>query len=236
MSILSFKLVANGDAGLTLLFDAPVSEQLSRQILWLSKHCQSQFAEFLIDVIPAYQSLTLLYRPKVNTYQMLQEALQHILLKPIPQDDYQSQNISIPVCYQGEYAPDLQAVAKTCGLTTQEVIALHFAPEYLVHMLGFSPGFLYLGGLAQALICPRKSIPATSVPAGSVGIGGKQTGIYPQASPGGWHIIGRTPLKLFAPHKTYPCIAQPLDKIIFEPISPQDFVRLSETPFSENKQ
>ncbi|WP_340678094.1 5-oxoprolinase subunit PxpB [Paraglaciecola sp.] len=228
MSLLSTKLVANGDSGLTVLFDAPVSEQLSRQIQWLSKQCQQQFAEFLLDTIPAYQSLTLLYRPRANTYQMLHEALQNMLLKPIAQDDYQAKNISIPVCYQGEYAPDLQAMAKTCGLSTQEVVALHFAPEYLVHILGFSPGFLYLGGLAQALICPRKSIPATSVPAGSVGIGGEQTGIYPQASPGGWHIIGRTPLKLFTPHSASPCIAQPLDKIVFEPISPQDFVRLSE--------
>ncbi|KXI27116.1 5-oxoprolinase subunit PxpB [Paraglaciecola hydrolytica] len=233
MSTLSFSIVANGDAGLTVLFAEPISEPLSRQILWLSKACKRQFAEQLIDVIPAYQSLTLLYHPSANNYQMLQEALQLILQQPVPQDDYQAKNIHIPVCYQGEYAPDLSSVAESCGLSSQEVIALHFAPEYLVHMLGFSPGFLYLGGMAKALRCARKAIPATSVPAGSVGIGGNQTGIYPQASPGGWHIIGRTPLTLFDPNRAQPCIANPLDKIIFEPISPQDFVRLSGTSLSD---
>ena len=235
MSFLSYKLVANGDAGLTVLFTAPVSEALSRQILWLSKYCKKTLAEHVHDVIPAYQSLTLLYHPNAASYYMVEQTLKNVLQQAIPQDDYQAKRITIPVCYQGEYAPDLPALAKSCGLSTQEVIALHFAPEYLVHMLGFSPGFLYLGGMAQALTCARKSIPATSVPAGSVGIGGNQTGIYPQASPGGWHVIGRTPLKLFSPNRRYPCIAQPLDKIIFEAISPQDFVELSELLLNERK-
>lgn len=235
MTTLSYKLLNNGDAGFTILFDAAVSEALSRQILWLSKYYRQTLAELLVDVIPAYQSLTLLYRPSADNYRVVEQAIQQVLQQPIAQDDYQAKTITIPVCYQGEYAPDLQFVATSCGLSTQEVIALHFAPQYLVHMLGFSPGFLYLGGMAKALSCPRKTIPATSVPAGSVGIGGNQTGVYPQASPGGWHIIGRTPLKLFAPNRTYPCIAQPLDKIIFEAISPQEFVRLSEQPLNEKK-
>lgn len=134
--------------------------------------------------------------------------------------------IEIPVCYDKEFAPDLSYVANYCGLTEAQIVSLHSEPEYLVHMLGFLPGFLYLGGLNQQLYCPRKTTPAKAISTGSVAIGGQQTGIYPISSPGGWQIIGRTPLKLFNPDNSEPAIASPLDKIKFVPIIKQVFKQI----------
>lgn len=225
----TFKIVPNGDAALTILFNQSISESLSRQIIALGKCCKSLYSHQLRDIIPAYQSLTLCYHPERISFDSLVDGLQEILASPLVEDDYQAKIIVVPVCYQEDYAPDLAFVAEHCASTQQNVVDMHSGKEYLVHMLGFSPGFLYLGGLSAKLTCPRKSVPAARVSAGSVGIGGSQTGIYPQASPGGWHIIGRTPLVLFDPKREPPCIAQPLDKIVFEPISIKDFKRLAGT-------
>lgn len=227
MSQHQFNLVANGDTGLTLLFTEPSSELLTRYIIALAQRCKVQFSSCLVDIIPAYQSLTLTYRPQQICYAELSQTVSKLGQSDILASQYQGQTITIPVCYGFEYGPDLAHVAKYCNMSIEELIQQHSRGEYLVHMLGFSPGFLYLGGLLPSLACPRKVTPSSQVPAGSVGIGGNQTGLYPQASPGGWHIIGRTPLKLFTPCNQYPCIAQPLDKVVFEPIDCLEFQQLA---------
>jgi inhibitor of KinA len=135
--------------------------------------------------------------------------------------------IDIPVCYEAPFAPDLPAFALGAGLSIEEVIQVHSAGTYFVHMLGFSPGFMYLGGLPPKLHCPRKATPATRVPAGSVAIGGEQTGIYPQSTPGGWHIIGRTPLMLFNATRQPPNLVNALDSVRFMPITAEQFEQLS---------
>lgn len=222
-----YKWVTNGDTGVTILFSQPISEALSRRIIGLAKACEQQFPEQLIQVIPAYQSLTLCYLPSKISYQSLISQLEHLLEEPDRSDNTVSQKIVIPVCYAKEFAPDLQSLSQITKLSEQEIIRKHTEGEYLVHMLGFSPGFLYLGGLPCELTCPRKATPDLRVPAGSVGIGGAQTGIYPQNSPGGWQIIGRTPISLFDVKQQQPCIAQPLDTVIFEAISVSEFHHLS---------
>lgn len=221
-------MVANGDAAITILFKDPLSERLSRQIHWLGKFCAQKLAERVTDIIPAYQSLTLCYCPCQRTQEHIQQVLQAVLADELPEDGHESRLITVPVCYDRDYGPDLASLAKDCGMTTEQVIALHSNADYLLHMLGFSPGFLYLGGLSSKLACARKPVPSARVAAGSVGIGGNQTGIYPQASPGGWHIIGRTPIALFNPHSSSPCVAQPLDKVRFKPITVQEFNALYE--------
>ena len=134
--------------------------------------------------------------------------------------------VTIPVCYGGDFGPDLPFVAQHAGLTEEEVIALHAGREYQIYMLGFLPGFPYLGGLDERLFTPRLGTPRTAIPAGAVGIGGEQTGIYPIASPGGWQLIGRTPLKLFDPASgTLPYAAG--DRIRFTPITAAEFVALA---------
>ena len=228
MSGLSYRMLANGDAGLSVIFNHPLSERLSRQIHWLANYVKSHGAGQVVDVIPAYQSLTVHFSPGAEQHNYWYKLLNDTLSQPLPLDDYSSQLIDIPVCYEGPYGPDLNHVAKACGLSEAEVVTLHCSSEYLVHMLGFAPGFLYLGGLPDVLHCPRKSTPTLRVAPGSVGIGGSQTGIYPYASPGGWQLIGRSPIRLFNPQAAQSCLLKPLDKVRFYPISQQQFKHLSE--------
>lgn len=125
----------------------------------------------------------------------------------------------VPVCYEGEMAPDLDEVARHSGLRAHDVVAMHSAAEYVVRMIGFLPGFPYLAGLDPRLATPRRATPRTRVPAGSVGIGGSQTGIYPIASPGGWQLIGRTSLEMFSPSRRQPALLAVGDRVRFRPVS-----------------
>ena len=219
-----FKIVMNGDSAITILFNEDTSERLTQKILSLVALIKNHLNELIIDIIPAYQSLTISFNSKnINADKLIME-VELLFNLPFNGTEYQPKIIEIPVCYENEFSPDLESLAQHCKLTTEEVIALHCQPNYLVHMLGFLPGFLYLGGLSDKLFCPRKSTPAISIPAGSVAIGGNQTGIYPVSSPGGWHIIGRTPLNLFDPNSEQPFIANPLDKIKFLSIPKDEFL------------
>ncbi|MEO6151044.1 MAG: 5-oxoprolinase subunit PxpB [Mucilaginibacter sp.] len=137
------------------------------------------------------------------------------------------QTITIPVCYGGDFGPDLNEVVQLHQLTPQQMIELHSEAVYKVYMMGFVPGFAYLGGMNEILESPRKAMPRSSVPAGSVGIAGKQTGIYPFATPGGWQIIGQTPLQLFDAGRQQPSLLKAGDKVIFKPISRDEFNRLT---------
>ena len=134
--------------------------------------------------------------------------------------------VEIPVCYGGDFGEDLGFVAAHGGLTEEEVIRIHSGRDYRIYMLGFLPGFPYLGGLDSRLFTPRLSTPRVKIPAGSVGIGGEQTGIYPLESPGGWQLIGRTPLTLFSPERGGALPYGPGDRIRFVPISPQEYARI----------
>lgn len=232
------KSVANGDSGLTLLFDAPISEKLARAIFELADRIKHRLGDSIEEVIPAYQSLTIFYSPLSDCPEKIGAIVAEFAeIKTCPGYDENNSSaakqeveyrvVEIPVCYAEPYAPDLKFVAERCRLPVEQIIKLHSEKDYLVHMLGFSPGFLYLGGLNSKLFCDRKKMPDTRVPAGSVGIGGEQTGVYPQASPGGWQIIGRTPSVIFDPLADDPFIAKPLDKVRFVPISEQKFIRLS---------
>jgi KipI family sensor histidine kinase inhibitor len=134
-----------------------------------------------------------------------------------------SRLIEVPVCYAPEFAPDLEAVAKHCRLSPEDVCKRHAAARYQVRCVGFTPGFPYLSGLPRQLAMPRRATPRASVPAGSVAIGGAQTGIYPLASPGGWNIIGRTPLRLFDPGRDPAAVLRPGDQVRFRAISAEEF-------------
>jgi len=230
-----FALHGNGDAAVDIRFAASPGEPLSECIIALADAIVSApDLPGVTEVVPAYQCLTVCFaplqlpqadsgEPDITRFeQSLRRLTEAILAKDRPVCGTR-QLIRIPVCYDGAFAPDMQTLCEKSGLTAGEVIARHSAPHYLVHMLGFTPGFLYLGGLDPQLHCPRKARPELRVPAGSVGIGGAQTGIYPQATPGGWQIIGRTPLALFRPQQSSPFIARPLDRIEFVPINAAQF-------------
>jgi KipI family sensor histidine kinase inhibitor len=182
----------------------------------------------IIEIIPTYRSLLIVYDPLQttptrlkNTLISLEERLPGIEIPP-------PGTVEIPVCYGGEFGPDIEFVAESHEITIDEVIRLHTEPEYPIYMIGFTPGFPFLGGLPQALHTPRLETPRTLVPEGSVGIANNQTGIYPVASPGGWRLIGRTPVKLFAPERSNPFLYQAGDRIKFKVISPEDYDRIKE--------
>lgn len=159
------------------------------------------------EMIPAYASLLIKYDPFLTDYAALADRLRELERHISSSAAQEGRIVDIPVCYGGKYGEDLPFVARHAGLSEKDVIALHAGRTYRIYMLGFLPGFPYLGGLDSRLFTPRLDTPRTSIPAGSVGIGGQQTGIYPMESPGGWQLIGRTPLTLFSPSQPLPYAA-----------------------------
>lgn len=234
----AFELLANGDTALDIRFAADPSEALSERIIALAEVIEScAQLPAITELVPAYQCLTVCYDPLqlpcgksgAPDTAFLTQTLQSLTGEVLAQSGRargEHHLIRIPVCYDAAFAPDIHNLCASSGLAVDEIIRRHTAPHYLVHMLGFTPGFLYLGGLDKSLHCPRKARPELQVPAGSVGIGGAQTGIYPQATPGGWQIIGRTPLALFRPHQEPAFIARPLDRIQFVAISAAEFAAI----------
>jgi len=184
------------------------------------------------ELVPAFSSLAIHWRPvperdDPDWANSLSTQLQRLLAAGYQTTADSGREVTIPVCYGGEYGPDLAAVAAACGLTPNAVIARHAASPHRVYMLGFTPGFPYLGGLDPALTLPRRATPRVSVPAGSVAIAREQSGIYTLDSPGGWHLLGRTPLALFTPQAASPCLLRPGDRVRFVPITPAGFAALA---------
>jgi len=195
---------------------APPVSLASQQRIW--GLCQQlQQYEQVQEVIPGMNNLTLILRETQTDAQDAIERLQRWWeeSKERPQED--PRLIEIPVVYGGSAGPDLPEVAERAGLTPPQVVELHSSADYIVYFIGFQPGFPYLGGLDTRLHTPRRAEPRVVVPAGSVGIGGSQTGIYPLAAPGGWQLIGRTPLALFDPHSAEPVLLCPGDTVRFVP-------------------
>ncbi len=168
----------------------------------------------------AYHEIAVIFDPEKTNHGILIEYFKSVQISS-PKIVY-SKLWVVPVCYEANYAPDLPNLSDQLGMSTDEIIHKHSQQEYKVHFLGFLPGFMYLGGLDEALHIPRKNKPQLT-PQGSVAIGGAQTGIYPQESPGGWHVIGNCPLKFFDPLEDPPCLFQPGDHVKFNPVSYQEY-------------
>ena len=173
---------------------------------------------------PAYCSLTIGYHLDTISYQDLCSAI-----KALDVDQAlttQSKSIRVPVCYESEFAPDMNELSQQTGLTAEEIVTLHTTQTYHVYMIGFLPGFTYMGKVDDKLECKRKETPRIKVPAGSVGLAGLQTGIYPSEAPGGWQIIGQTPWEIFNPKSQSPCKFQPGDQITFYSVTESEFLQL----------
>jgi inhibitor of KinA len=178
------------------------------------------------DVVPAYATVTVFYdasrfaESPGGAYGEVCEMMKALGGRAsAAAGSPEARRVDIPVCYGGEFGPDLPALAQHCGLAAAEVATLHAGAEYLVHAIGFTPGFAYLGGLPEKLSTPRRPTPRSHVPAGSVAIGGSQTGVYPVASPGGWQIIGRTPVALFRPSRDPAAVLRIGDRVRFRAIT-----------------
>jgi KipI family sensor histidine kinase inhibitor len=205
-----------GDSALLLTFGEGIDPRVNDRVHALARRLRRGSLHGILGVVPAYATLAVQFDPRAWDPETLGRQLQD--LEEGPADAEPPRTVAIPVRYGGEDGPDLEEVAAHCGLSPAEVVARHCAGEYRVFFLGFSPGFPYLGGLDPALAAPRRAEPRMRVPAGSVGIAGLQTGIYPQETPGGWQIIGRTPLALFDPLRGEPCLLAAGDLLRFEAV------------------
>lgn len=215
-----------GDTGVLAVFEQKIAEETGAQVAALDAAVRAARFVGVGETVPAFASLLIRYDPLLTDYDTVAEAVSALAEQLPPPKTDAGRLVTIPVCYGGDFGPDLAFVARHAGLTEKEVIRLHTGRDYRIYMLGFLPGFPYLGGLDPKLFTPRLKNPRTAIPAGSVGIGGEQTGIYPVASPGGWQLIGRTPLKLFDPERPVRYAAG--DRIRFTAITPEQFAQLAE--------
>ncbi len=217
---------------ITLQFGTSISADILSQVTKVNQLIQEKPFLGFITTVPAYSTLTVYYDPlqlfksKLDGLHGFQKLSNYLLSLPVP--DYQSAEtnkppVIIPIYYGGDHGPDLDEVATMHNMSDDAVINLHSAATYTVYMIGFVPGFAYLGGMDKALASPRKATPRTAVPAGSVGIAGEQTGVYPLQTPGGWQIIGRTPLSMFDVTRNQPSLLKAGDLVKFEAITESEF-------------
>ena len=214
-----------GDRGLLVEYGDVIDPIVNNKVRSMAIAIEDNPLKGVTEVIPTYRSLLMIYDPLMTDPAELQKVLETLEARLGDIKIPPPRTVEIPVCYGGEFGPDIDTVADANQLTVSDVIKLHCEPEYLIYMVGFTPGFPFLGGLSEKLHTPRLETPRTLVPEGSVGIANNQTGIYPIASPGGWQLIGRTPLKLFAPERDNPFLYQAGDRIKFKPISAEAYTR-----------
>ncbi|RWZ58134.1 5-oxoprolinase subunit PxpB [Halobacillus fulvus] len=225
-----------GDQAVTIEFGDSINEESHQNIRKLAAFFDENPPGWLIEYIPAFASLTLFYNPlfirkqqkHTLPYEWVVGEIKALLPTLTHKRANSSRTIEIPVCYGQKYGPDLAHVAERNDLSEEEVIHLHTNGDYLVYMIGFAPGFPYLGGMDKRIQAPRKPDPRLRIPAGSVGIAGEQTGVYPLETPGGWQLIGQTPLRLFRPEDASPSLLKAGDRIRFVEISEREFLRLKE--------
>lgn len=218
-----------GDTGVLMEFGDEISAEINQRVRSAAENLRRYPIDGILEVIPSYRSLLVHYDPCAIDHASLMKKLDGLDL--ICEEATASDShlvVEIPVAYGGIFGPDLEFVAQYCGLTIDEVISLHSGQLYRIYMMGFTPGFPFLGGLPESLHTPRLESPRPVVPAGSVGIANNQTGVYPVESPGGWRIIGRTPIELFDPLRENPFLFRPGDYIKFRCISEKEYSRFGD--------
>lgn len=212
------KFLPAGDSSILIEFGNSITPEINAQVTSFARLLKEKDLKGLIDMIPSFCALTVNYCTKDWTYDQLVKELKELLKNPTDIDKSEPKIIEIPVYYGGEYGPDLELVAENSGLSQDEVIKLHSGKDYLIYMIGFMPGFPYLGGLDEKIHTPRLKNPRLKITAGSVGIGGAQTGMYPTESPGGWNLIGRTDVQLYNPNNEQMVLFEAGDYIRFIPV------------------
>ena len=225
------KIFPISDSALTIDYGNIINEDINIRVLSLFRQFQNDPLTGMIEAVPAYSSLTIYYDlfqmrklvpPDRTLYEWIVQQVEERLQQPFEMSIETRELIHIPVCYEKEFAPDIEQLAKEKNISVEEVVRIHTSKPYRVYMLGFLPGFSYMGEVDERISVPRKTQPQP-VEMGSIGIAGKQTGIYPSASPGGWYIIGRTALKLFDAEKEELTLLKAGDHVQFISISKDEF-------------
>jgi inhibitor of KinA len=223
---LSFEgqIVPLGDTAIVIALGEEIDVATHEKVKAVAHLIDTNPLEAMVEYIPAFTTVTVIYDPLAITYERFTERVRTLLEQAPPTSaGLEDRLVEIPVSYGGELGPDLDAVSTHTGLSSEEVVDLHGQPEYLVYMIGFAPGFPYLGGMSERLASPRRESPREKIPAGSVGIAGSQTGVYPIETPGGWQLIGRTPLRLFRPDRDNPSLLRTGDRVRFHAIGPAEY-------------
>ncbi len=223
----TFRILPLGDAALTIEFGNEINPEINSRVVAFATTVFDQHWQGIYDIVPTYRSVTFHFDPLQWDSATLAKRLKTLPRREPGQAEPQGILHEIPVLYGGEWGQDLEEVATFAGLQPAEAIALHASVPYRVYMLGFSPGFPYLGLVPEQLAMPRRATPRTKVLAGSVGIADRQTGIYPTATPGGWRLIGRTPISVYRKTRTNPFLLKPGDRVRFKPIVRDEFDQLS---------
>jgi KipI family sensor histidine kinase inhibitor len=218
---------AAGDSALLVQVGDRIAVPVARRVRALARALAASGIPGLGEFVPGYATLLCTYDPLVTDVARLWRWLAEADPEAAGGSEVPPRRLVVPVCYGGAYGPDLAEVALRHGLSEAEVVRWHSGTTYHVYFLGFSPGFAYMGEVPAAIATPRRATPRTRVPAGSVAIGGAQTGVYPTATPGGWHLLGRTPLVVYDPAAAEPALFRPGDEVTFQPIAAADFAALA---------
>jgi inhibitor of KinA len=216
-----------GDQAVTITIGTSIDEATHRRVRAIVARLDRDKPAGMVDRVAAFASVTVHYDPAAvqgdAPYDRFVATLTSLLGDVEDEALPPARLVEIPVCYGGELGPDIGDVASRHDMTEDDVVSIHTAGDYLVYMVGFMPGFAYLGGLDSRIATPRRSAPRKAVPAGAVGIGGEQTGVYPMVSPGGWNLIGRTPRAIFDSNRNEPSLLATGDRVRFRPISRAEF-------------
>lgn len=224
------RIVAGGDAAITVELPSRIAPDVNARALALARAMRHRRAASLRDIVVGYCTVTVFFDPLAVDAAWLESELQEALAELPEQGDVDAALIDVPVCYGGDLGPDLEDVAAFGGCSADEVAALHAAATYRVYLVGFMPGFAYMAEVDARIAAPRRRSPRTAVPSGSVAIAGGQTGIYPSVTPGGWNIIGRTPVKPYDASRAVPFLFRPGDRVRFHAVDRAEFDRLSSWP------
>ena len=209
------KIVPLGDSALLVQLGDEIDVKLNQQVHALAALINSSRFEGMVETVPAYATLLVHYDPSIRSFVQIKNYLRKKITQVTDTESRKRKRVEIPVRYGGEYGIDLESVSHHCQLQMEDVIRIHSQKIYTVFMMGFTPGFPYMGKLDNTIVVPRLEAPRMRVPAGTVAIAGSQTGIYPIDSPGGWQLIGWTPLQLFDPESESPFLFSPGDEVKF---------------------
>ncbi len=220
---MGLKFLNAGDAAVVAELGDSIDPATNLRVHALARAIDGHRVAGVVDLVPTYRSLLVNYDPLRTTRPALEQEIATLAANLEEQPQQPPRVLEVPTVYGGEFGPDLAFVADYAGLPADEVVRIHSEPDYLIYMMGFTAGFPYLGGMSPTIAAPRLKTPRTGIPAGSVGIAQQQTGVYPAESPGGWQIIGRTPLRLFDPLRNPPVAVQAGEFIRFVPITETTF-------------